>query len=53
MLFALLQEETTGIAGAAGDAKNFAENFAEQPITIFTVISEFLQHVYHYVHAPD
>ena len=53
MLFALLQEETTGIAGAAGDAKKVAENVAEQPISIFTGLREFLQDVYHYVLGPD
>src|SRR5215210_4631934 len=46
VLFAVFQEETTGIAGAASDA-------IEQPTRIFTGLREFLQNVYHYVLGPD
>jgi moderate conductance mechanosensitive channel len=46
MLLALFQEETTGIAGAAGEA-------AEQPRAVFTGLSEFFQKAYTYVTGPD
>jgi small conductance mechanosensitive channel len=53
MLFALIQEETTGLAGAAGDAKKVAEDVAQQPLSIFTGLREFLRDVYHYILGPD
>ncbi len=53
MLFALLQEETIGLTGAAGDAKKVAEDVAEQPLSIFTGLKEFLRDVYNYVLGPD
>src|SRR5215210_7661718 len=53
MVLVLLQEETTGLAGAADDAKKVAEDVAEQPISIFTGLREFLQDVYDYVLGPD
>jgi small-conductance mechanosensitive channel len=53
MVLVLLQEETTGLAGAADDAKKVAEDVAEQPISIFTGLREFLQDVYNYVLGPD
>src|SRR5215218_9712663 len=53
MVFALLQEETTGLAGAADDAKEVAGDVAEQPISIFTGLREFLQDVYDYILGPD
>jgi small conductance mechanosensitive channel len=45
MIFALLQEETTGLAGTAGDV-------VEQPVSIFNNLREFLNEVYHYVFGP-
>ncbi len=53
MLFALLQEETTGLAGAVDDAGRIAENAAEQPLSIFTGLREFSRNVYNYVLGPD
>jgi small conductance mechanosensitive channel len=53
MLFALLQEETTGIAGAAADAKRVTEDVVKQPVSIFTGLGEFVQRIYHYVLGPD
>lgn len=49
MLFALLQEETTGVAGAADGAKKVAKDVAAPPISIF----DFLQDVYEYVRGPE
>jgi small-conductance mechanosensitive channel len=46
MLFALLQEETTGLAGAVGDV-------VEQQRSIFTGLREFLWNAYDYVLGPD
>ncbi len=46
MIFALLQEETTGLADAAGDV-------VEQPTAIFTGLREFLSDAYKYVLGPD
>jgi moderate conductance mechanosensitive channel len=46
MLFALIQEETTGIADGA---KKVAGDVVEQPVFVFTGLREFLQGVYHYV----
>jgi small conductance mechanosensitive channel len=53
MLFALLQEETTGIAGAADKAGQVAADATEQPRDIFEGLTEFLQNVYHYIRGPD
>jgi small-conductance mechanosensitive channel len=46
MLFALLQEETTGIAGAA-------EDVVEQPVTVFNGLREFMQNTYGYVTGAE
>jgi small-conductance mechanosensitive channel len=46
MLFALLQEETTGIAGAA-------EDVVEQPVTVFNGLREFVQNTYEYVTGAE
>jgi small-conductance mechanosensitive channel len=53
MLFAMFQEETIRLAGAADDAKKVAEDVAEQPLSIFTGLREFSQDVYHYVLGPE
>jgi moderate conductance mechanosensitive channel len=53
MLFALLEEETTGIAGAADKAGDVAADATEQPRAIFRGLTEFLQNVYDYVLGPD
>ncbi len=42
MIFALLQEETTGIADVAGDA-------VKQPVSIFTSLRDFAENAYLYV----
>ena len=49
----MFQEETTGIAGAAGDAKKVAKDVAERPVSIVTDLGDFLQAIYHYVLGPD
>jgi small-conductance mechanosensitive channel len=41
----MLQEETTGIADAAGDA-------VKQPVSIFKRLGDFVENAYHYVVAP-
>ena len=46
MLFALLQEETTGIAGAA-------EDVVEQPVSVFKGLREFMQNTYGYVTGAE
>jgi hypothetical protein len=46
MLFALLQEETTGIAGAA-------EDVVEQPVSVFNGLKEFGQSTYEYVTGAE
>ncbi|CAN5876291.1 mechanosensitive ion channel family protein [soil metagenome] len=46
MLFGLLQEETTGLAGAA-------DGVTEQSVSIFTGLREFLREVYEYVLGAD
>ncbi|HEX5914354.1 MAG TPA: hypothetical protein VFY54_14605, partial [Rubrobacter sp.] len=46
MPFALLQEST---ANLADDGKKFAKGVAEEPLTIFTALREFLQGVYNYI----
>ena len=46
VVFALFQEETTGIVDAAGDV-------VEQPVTIITRIRDFLGEVYSYVLGPE
>ena len=46
VIFALFQEETTGIVDAAGDV-------VEQPVSIITRIRDFLGEVYSYVLGPD
>ena len=53
MLFALLEEETTGIAGAADKAGKVAADATEQPRAIFKGLTEFLQNVSAYVLGPD
>ena len=46
MLFALLQEETTGIVDAAGDA-------VKQPVSILSQLRNFPGDVYAYVRGPE
>jgi small conductance mechanosensitive channel len=53
MLLALLQEETTGLAGAADDAKKVAEDAAREPLAIFKGIGGFLESTYGYFVSPD
>jgi small conductance mechanosensitive channel len=53
MLFVLLEEETTGIAGAADKAGKVAADATEQPRAIFKGLTEFLQNVSTYVLGPD
>ena len=53
MLFVLLEEETTGIAGAADKAGKVAADATEQPRAIFKGLTEFLQNVSAYVLGPD
>ena len=53
MLFALIQEETTGIAGAADKAGEVAADATEQPRELFKGLTDFLQGVYHYVFSAD
>ena len=50
MPFALLQETT---ANLADDAKKVAKGVAEEPLSIFTGLREFLQDVYNYILGPD
>ena len=50
MSFALLQETT---ANLADDAKKVAKGVAEEPLSIFTGLREFLQDVYKYILGPD
>ena len=45
MIFALLQEETTGIADVAGDA-------VKQPVSIFTSLRDYAENAYLYVASP-
>ena len=49
MLFVLLQEKTSDLAGAADDAKDVATDAAREPLAIFKGIKEFLDSTYHYV----
>ena len=53
MLLALLQEETTGLAEAADDAKKVAEDAAREPLSIFKGLREFLESTYGYFVSPD
>jgi len=53
MLFALLQEKTSDLAGAADDAKNVAKDAAREPLAIFKGIKEFLDSTYGYVTSAD
>src|SRR5688572_5785793 len=48
MIFALFQEETTGIAGVVKDAGDVARDVARQPLSIFKGLREFLQGTYGY-----
>jgi small conductance mechanosensitive channel len=48
MIFALIQEETTGLSGAADEAQRVAEDVARQPLSIFKGLREFLQGTYGY-----
>jgi small conductance mechanosensitive channel len=50
MHLALLQEET---ADLAGNAKRVAKSAAEEPMSIFEGLREFLQDVYKYILGPD
>jgi moderate conductance mechanosensitive channel len=49
MLFALLQESTSDLAGAADDAKKVAEHATREPRAIFKGIKDFLDSTYGYV----
>jgi small-conductance mechanosensitive channel len=53
MLFALLKQETTGIAGAADKAGDVAADATEQPRAIFEGLTEFMHNVSDYVLGPD
>ncbi len=53
MLLALIQEETTGLAGAADDAKEVAKDAAREPLSIFKGIGGFLDSTYDYFISPD
>ncbi len=53
MLLALLQEETTGLAGAADDATEVAKDATREPRAIFKGIGEFLNRTYDYFVSPD
>jgi small conductance mechanosensitive channel len=53
MLFALLEQETTGIAGAADKAGDVAADATEQPRAIFEGLTEFLHNVSDYVLGAD
>jgi moderate conductance mechanosensitive channel len=49
VFLALLQEETTGIADAAGDV---AGDAVRQPVSIFTSLRDFAENAYLYVASP-
>src|SRR4051812_15281611 len=53
VIFVLSQEETTGIAGAANDAKDAAKGAAKKPLSIFTNLEEFVRDLYNYVLSAD
>ena len=53
MLLALLQEETTGLAGAADDATEVATDATKETRSIFTAIGDFLEGAYEYFVSPD
>ena len=53
MLFALLQEETTGIKGAVSDAGDAAKQATREPRAIFNGLREFLEGTYGYVFGPN
>jgi small conductance mechanosensitive channel len=53
MLFALLQEETTGIAGAINDAGDVAADASREPRAIFRGLGEFLQGTYGYFFSGE
>ena len=50
MPFALLQETT---ANLADDATKVAKGVAEEPLSIFMGLREFLQGVYDYIFSTD
>jgi hypothetical protein len=49
MLLALLQEETTGLAGA----KKVVKDAAREPLAIFKGIGDFLEEAYAYITSGD
>jgi small-conductance mechanosensitive channel len=49
MLFALLQDKTSELAGAADDAKKVATDATREPRAIFNGIREFLDSTYEYI----
>ncbi len=53
MLLVLLQEETTGLAKAADDAKKVATDAAREPLAIFKGIGDFLEGAYTYVNSAN
>jgi moderate conductance mechanosensitive channel len=53
VIFVLFQEETTGIAGAANDAKDVAKGATKKSVSFFSGLGEFLQNVKGYVLGPD
>jgi moderate conductance mechanosensitive channel len=53
MLFALLQEKTSDLAGAADDAKKVAKGAAKEPLSIFKGIREFLDSTREYIISAD
>src|SRR5918993_5184266 len=48
LIFALFQEETTGIAGVVDDAGDMAADASREPRSIFKGLGEFLQGTYGY-----
>src|SRR5215203_3736154 len=50
MLFALIQEKKDDLAD---DAQRVAKDLADEPTSIFTGLTKFLQEVYHYISGPD
>ena len=53
MFLALIQEETTGLAGAANDAKDVTTDVAREPLSIFNRMREFLQDTYLYLTSAE
>ena len=50
MIFALIQEKQDDLAD---DAQRVAKDLADEPTSIFTGLTKFLQEIYHYISGPD